>query len=82
MILGQGCTLEILPGLIFNMSIETITTEQKILYLAKSTGDAKLRLADQLMAKVGTGRRSEILTKIGDTGEPYEKRLNDYLLSL
>lgn len=59
-----------------------LSAEEKTTRLAKSTTVDNFRLADQLVEKLGTSRKSEIQGKITNTGEPYEKNLNDYLLGL
>lgn len=56
--------------------------EEKVTKLAKSTTQTYQKLADQEVYKLGTSRRTEILKKIGDTGEPFEKRFTDYLSGL
>ena len=61
---------------------DKIPSYKKVELLAKSTGSTHKRLADQLVYKLGTSRRSEILGKIGKTGESFEKRFLDYLESL
>lgn len=66
----------------FFMVIDTLSNEQRYTKLAKSTTQTFKRLSDQLVFKLGTSRRSEILGKIGNTGEPYEKRFNDYVNGL
>jgi len=64
------------------MSIETKSTEWKILKLAGDTGRPEYRLSDQNIAKFGTNRKTEIAGIIGDTGVPWEKLYTDYLASL
>ena len=64
------------------MAIETKTTQTKWLKLAISTSNTSRYLSDQLVAKFGTARKSEIYGTIEDTGAPWEQRFNDYLDSL
>ena len=67
------------------MAIDALSNEQRLTKLSASTGigNPTIRyLGDQNVKKLGTNRRSEILKKIGDTKEPFEKRYNDYLNSL
>lgn len=61
---------------------DTLSNESRYTKIAKSTTATFKRLSDQLVHKLGTARKTEIIKKIGDTGEPYEKRLNDYVNSL
>lgn len=63
-------------------SINTLSNEQRVTKLAKSTTKTFKKLSDQLVEKLGTTRISEIKGKIGNSKEPYEKLLNDYLNSL
>lgn len=64
------------------MSIETLSNEERIVLLAAATEDESKRLSDQLMAQYGTTRKSELAGIIGNTGEPWEKLLNDALEDL
>lgn len=61
---------------------ETRSNEEKITILQAANSDTKDSLADQNVASLGTNRRSEIIAKIGDTGQNYSKIYNDYLDSL
>ncbi len=62
--------------------IETQSNEQRITKLAADNSDTKIYLSDQLIAHFGTTNTSEIRGIIGDTGEPFEKLLNDYINGL
>jgi len=64
------------------MAINTLSNEQRVVKLAKSTSSTSKRLSDQLTFKLGTTRRSELRGKIGNMGVPFEKLLNDYVNSL
>lgn len=59
-----------------------LSNEDKYTLLAASNSNTPIRLSDQLVYKLGTSRKTEIQGKITNTGEPYEKNLNDYLLGL
>ena len=69
-------------GLFSFMATNTLSNEQRYTKVAKSTTRTFKRLADQLVFKLGTNRRSEILGKIGNKGQGFEKTLNDYVNSL
>jgi len=73
---------EVDSELFLYMSIDTLSNEQRYTKVAKSTTQTFKRLADQLTFKLGTNRRSEILGKIGNTGQPFEKIVNDYAQGL
>lgn len=64
------------------MSIDTISNELRYTKLANSTESTSKRLSDQLVFKLGTSRKTEVKGKIGGTGVPFEKQLNDYVNSL
>lgn len=64
------------------MSIVTISNQQRVVKLAKSTLTTYTRLSDQWVTKLGSSRMSEVIAKIGNTGEPREKIINDYVNSL
>ena len=59
-----------------------LSNEQKYIKLANSTTQTTKRLSDQLVFKLGTARKSEIVAKIGNNGKPYQEILNNYILSL
>jgi hypothetical protein len=61
---------------------ETRSNEQKVTILAASNSNDSINLSDQNIFKLGTNRRSEILGKIGNTGQTYEKIYGDYIDSL
>ena len=61
---------------------ETRSNELKVTTLAAANSDTAIYLSDQTIFKLGTNRRTEILGKIGDTGQTYEKIFNDYVDSL
>lgn len=61
---------------------ETRSTLGKITKLAASTTSTHKSLSDQLVHKLGTSRRSEVMGKAGRNGQTFEKSLNDYLDSL
>lgn len=63
-------------------STETRSNEEKVIVLAAANSDTSNSLADQNIAQFGTNRRSEIIAKIGDTGQTFEKIYNDYLDTL
>lgn len=60
-------------------SSETRSYEQKVVILAAKNSDTSIYLSDQNICTLGTNRRSEILGKIGNTGQSFEKIYNDYL---
>lgn len=64
------------------MADTTLTTQQKVIILQKNLSSTKIHLDDLYFEKFGSNRKSEILGKIGDKGQGYEKTLTDYLLSL
>lgn len=64
------------------MADQTLTTQQKVVILQKDLSSTKIHLDDLLFEKFGSNRQSEILGKIGNKGQGFEKTLNDYLLSL
>jgi hypothetical protein len=61
---------------------ETRSNEKKVTILAASNSNDSINLSDQNIFKLGTNRRSEILGKIGNTGQTYEKIYGDYIDSL
>ena len=61
---------------------ETRSNEKKVTVLQAANSDTSIYLSDQNIAQFGTNRRSEILGKIGDTGQTYEKVFNDYIDTL
>ena len=63
-------------------STESRSNEKKVTVLQAANSDTSINLSDQNMAQFGTNRRSEIIAKIGDTGQGYEKIYNDYLDTL
>lgn len=60
----------------------TLSNQQKIVKLAKSTTKTWRYLSDQFIEKLGTSRRSEVRGQIGDSKEPQEKLEADYLNGL
>lgn len=64
------------------MSIETLTTQQKVIKLAASTTSTSNYYLDQIEMKLGTRRKSEIIGKIGNTGVPFEQLIINYLATL
>jgi hypothetical protein len=60
-------------------STETRSNEQKVVILSASNSDTSIYLSDQNVCKFGTNRRGEILGKIGNTEQSFEKIYNDYL---
>lgn len=60
----------------------TLSNQQRVVKLAKSTTKTFTHLSDQLVEKLGSSRMSQVIAKIGNTGEPREKIINDYLNSL
>jgi len=64
------------------MAYDTLSNQQKVVQIAKSTSKSYMHLSDQLIEKFGTSRLSEVIAKIGNSGEPREKIINDYLRSL
>ncbi len=63
-------------------STETRSNEKKVVVLQAANTDTSIYLSDQNMAAFGTNRRSEIMGKIGDTGQTYEKIYNDKIDTL
>lgn len=63
-------------------STETRSNEKKVTVLQAANSDTSIYLSDQNIAQFGTNRRSEIIGKIGDTGQTYEKIFNDKLDTL
>ena len=61
------------------MSIETKTTQERIVRLAASNNSTNQYLSDQLLKRYGTNRKSEIIGKIGNNGQPYQELLNGNL---
>lgn len=64
------------------MAIDTLRNEDRVVKLAKSTTKTFKKLSDHLVEKLGTTRISELKGKIGNTGVPFEKILNDYVNGL
>ena len=64
------------------MAINTLSNELRYTKLAKATTKTWIRTSDQLMEQLGTARKTELIGKIGRTGEPFEKNLNDYVNTL
>ena len=62
-----------------NWEKETRSNQQKVVILAATNSKTSIYLSDQNIHKLGTNRRSEIIGKIGDTGQTFEKIYNDYL---
>lgn len=60
----------------------TLSNQQRYTKLAKTTTKTFARLSDQLVEKLGSSRMSEVRARIGNTGEPLEKIINDYVNSL
>jgi predicted transcriptional regulator len=60
----------------------TLSTQQKIAQLAKTSGAVSRYLSDNLRAKFGSSRLSDVIAKIGNTKEPKEKIFNDHIRSL
>lgn len=56
-----------------------VRPEEIIVKLQKITSQTTNRLGDLLIYHFGTARYDEIRAKIGDTGEAFDKLLNDYL---
>lgn len=73
-------------GFFVNMAIdyekETVSTANQVVKLEKDTSQTNNRLMDNLVFKLGTSRRSEIIAAITDNGKPYQAILNDYLDTL
>ena len=63
-------------------STETRSNEKKVTALQAANSDTSIYLSDQNMAAFGTNRRSEIVGKIGDTGQTYEKIYGDAIDAL
>ena len=61
---------------------DTLSNQQRVVKIAKSTTKTFTRLSDQLVEKLGTSRMSEAVAKIGNTREPREKIINDWCRSL
>lgn len=59
-----------------------LSNQQRVVKIAKSTTKTFTKLSDQLVEKLGTSRMSEVVAKIGNTGEPRYKIINDYINSL
>jgi len=59
-----------------------LSNQQRVVKLAASTTKPFDKLSDQLVEKLGTSRMSEVVAKIGNSGEPRYKIINDYLNSL
>jgi len=64
------------------MAIETKRKSELTTKMIATNNDGNNRWADQLMATLGTTRRSEILGKIGNNGQPFEKQIQDYIDAL
>lgn len=61
---------------------DTLSNQQRVVKLAKATTKTFTHISDQWVEKLGTSRMSEIVAKIGNTKEPREKIINDYVRSL
>jgi hypothetical protein len=61
---------------------ETRRTSDQVIVLEADTSQTNNRLGDNLVFKLGTNRRSELIAKITDNGKPYQAILNDYLDTL
>jgi hypothetical protein len=61
---------------------ETRRVSEQVELLAASNSSTAGHLSEQIAHKLGTNRRSEILAKIGNTGQVYQKIFNDYLDTL
>jgi len=61
---------------------ETRPVFKQIEALQAANGVTSSRQSEQNQIALGTNRRSEILGKIGDTGQTYQKIYNDYIDSL
>jgi len=64
------------------MDYTHLRDSQKVTILQKNLSSTKTSLDDLMFEKFGSNRKSEILGKIGNKGQGYEKTLTDYLLSL
>ena len=64
------------------MAIDALSNEQRYTKLAGSTTKTCIRLSDQFVEKLGVSRLSDVEALIGDTGEPREKIINDYVNAL
>ena len=64
------------------MSIDTRSNQQRYTKLAKATTQTFIRLSDQLVYQLGSSRISEVIARIGNSGEPKEKIINDYVNGL
>ena len=62
-----------------NWEKETRSNQQKVVILAATNSKTSIYLSDQNIHKLGTNRRTEILGKIGNIGQTFEKIYNDYL---
>lgn len=60
----------------------TLSNQQRYTRVAKSTEKTFIRLSDQFVEELGVSRLSDVVAKIGNTGEPREKIINDYVNSL
>jgi hypothetical protein len=63
-------------------SIETLSNQERIDKLAAANSDTDKYLSDQMVFQYGTNRKSELAGIIGDSGDPWEKLLNDSINGL
>ncbi len=64
-----------------NWEKETRSNEDKVVILAATNSKTSIYLSDQNIHKLGTNRRSEILGKIGNTGQTFEKIYKELLVN-
>jgi hypothetical protein len=63
-------------------STVTRSNEKKVTVLQAANSDTSINISDQNIAAFGSNRRSEIMGKIGDTGQTYEKIYGDAIDAL
>jgi len=61
---------------------ETRRTSDQVVLLEKATTRTTKRLSDNLVYRLGTSRRSELMGVITNNGKTYQAILNDYLDTL
>ena len=66
----------------FIMSKRTLSNQERRDLLSAADSDDNKYLSDLNKSHFGENRRGEIMAKIGDTGQDFEKLYNDYLESL
>ena len=65
-----------------NNELETRRTSDQVVLLEKATTRTTKRLSDNLVYRLGTSRRSELMGVITNNGKTYQAILNDYLDTL